>query len=218
VLSLQLAAQNFAARNQISAARPIDVLTLAADLPCPPNRPVSVRKLIAELNQDNFTFPVWNFGGGYFSGWTQLSLNADGTGSFKGHAHDSGPVSYDYAVATVLLDVRDQDGNNLAFIHPGKVHGTVEFWGHRDDDWQQDSSSCVVADNWEAVQTSRIWSHILHTKISLSSVVWAFIESIPGAFAVTGLTIFGHGVASGTWKCEWNPPEEGGGAKCWPVQ
>ncbi len=203
-----------AAQGHVSAGQPIDVLALAAALPCPISSPVSVTKLIAELQQDSFIFPVWNFGGGYFTGWTQLGLCADGTGSYRGHAHDSGPVDYDYTVATVLLDVKDQSGNNLAFVHSGTVHGTVEAWASRDDNWQTDSLSCVVADNWSAVQTSRTWSHILNTQIDPVGVIAAVLEAIPIALGVTGLALFGGGIASTNWTCQWMPAEQGGGLKC----
>lgn len=144
-----------------------------------------------------------------FSGWTQIGLNADGTGSYKGHAHDSGPVSYDYAVTTVLLDVKDQAGNNLAFYHPGTVHGSLEI-GSSNDDWQDDSLSCIVADNWDAVKTSRTWSHIVHTSIDSAGVVEVIVEAMVGAGLVAaGITLFG----SGNWICKWQE-----GVHCEPVR
>jgi hypothetical protein len=203
VKSLQNAAQSFADRNQVNVGQPIDVLALASGLACPQSPPVSVSRLIAALEQDSFIFPVWNFGGGYFSGWTQLGLNADGTGSYKGHANDSGPVSYDYTVATVLLDVKDQAGNSLAFYHSGTVHGSLEI-GSSNDDWQDDSLSCVVADNWDAVQTGRTWSHLLHTSIDPAGVAEVLLEAIVAAgLAVAGIVVFG----SGGWTCQWFPGE-----------
>src|SRR5260370_4213738 len=95
-----------AAEGIVQAAQAISVSSLAANLLCAIARPISARKLIGELTQDSHIFPTWNFNGGHISGWTQLGLFADGTGSFRGHVHDSGPVGYNYVVTTVLLDVK----------------------------------------------------------------------------------------------------------------
>ena len=88
--------------------------------------------VIVEMDVDRSTVDQWNFNGGHISGWTQLGLNSDGTASFRGHVHDSGPTGYNYVLTTVLLDVLDQQGRALAFAHAGSVHGTFDI-GSRDD-------------------------------------------------------------------------------------
>src|SRR5262249_35424707 len=143
---------------------PAHAKSISQRLLCPISPPISLSGVIRNLDPETRIFDTWNFNGGHISGWTQLGLNSDGTASFRGHVHDSGPTGYNYVLTTVLLDVRDQQGRTLVFAHPGSVHGTVDI-GSRDDDWQDDSFNCAIAANWDAVQTSRTWSGI-HTSIT----------------------------------------------------
>ncbi len=200
-----------AAKGHVQAGQVIRVSSLAANLLCPIARPISVRKLIGELNQDSHIFPTWNFDGGYISAWTQVGLLADGTGSFRGHVHDSGPVGYNYVVTTALLDVKDQSGNTLVFVHPGSVHGTVDI-GSRDDDWQDDSFGCLVAENWDLVKTSRTWSGI-HTSSDVLDVIEHVVLGMLIGLAIDGLVIFGPAIAEAVGTavgdivthCQWFP-------------
>jgi len=190
-----------AAKGHVQAGQAISVSSLAANMLCPMARPISVRKLIGELTQESHVFPTWNFDGGYISAWAQLGLNADGTGSFRGHVHDSGPIAYDYVVTTVLLDVKDQSGNTLVFAHEGTVHGTFDI-GSRDDDWQDDSFDCLIAEKWDLIKTSRTWSTI-HTSNNVLGVLEHIVLGMVAAVGIVGIVLFGGGVASGEITCHW---------------
>jgi hypothetical protein len=190
-----------AAQGHVQAGQAISVSTLAAQLLCPIAQPISTRKLIGELTQDSHVFPTWNFDGGNITGWTQLGLLGDGTGSFHGHFHDSGPTGYNYVVTTVLRDVKDQAGNTLVFAHSGSVHGTVDI-GSRDDDWQDDSYSCVVAQNWDLVKSSRTWSGI-HTSTDPLDVIEHIVAGMLIGLAIDAFVLFGAGVAAGAVVCAW---------------
>jgi hypothetical protein len=205
--SLSLKAAADASLNiHVPVGQAIAVSSLAAQLRCPIAQPISGRKLIGELTQESQNVP-WKFDEGHISGWTQLGLLADGSVSFRGHVHDSGGGGFNYVVTTVLLDVKDQSGRTVVFAHPGSVHGTVDI-GSRDDDFQDDSVNCVIAENWDLVKSSRTWSGI-HTSNNVLDVIEHVVAGMIIGLAIDAVVILGPAAANwiASATCVWFPGE-----------
>jgi hypothetical protein len=199
--------------NNRSIGLPAHMTPVAASMPCPLYPQISMVQVVDRLLPDSQLFPVWSpFPDGYITGWTQVGINSDGTASFRGHFHDSGPSAYDYVVVTALLDVVDANGNTLVFAHKGTIHGTFEF-GSRDDNWQTDSVSCLIASNWAAARSSRTYSTI-HTHNDVAGVLETIIEGMLSGLGIVGIVLFGDGVATGKISCQWADPSTGGGLIC----
>jgi hypothetical protein len=134
------------------------------------------------------------------TGWAQLAAASDGSCSFRTHVHEGGLVGHNYSIGMVLPDVKDANGNALAFVQTGSVAGSLDI-GSSDDDQDQDGFSQLVVDHWDVVKKNARYSYDLKVSTDpLQVVETALIGALVGAAAV-GIAAF---VGNPNTHCEWS--------------
>lgn len=172
--------------------------------------PISVQKLLgvlADLPPASVTFDSGPLTAGFVHGSAYLFLQSDGGVAWGGHVHESGAIGDNFRFAVALLDVKDEAGNVLVFVHSDTLAGQLEI-GFSDKEWNDFDSNQFVADHWEQIKTTR-FEFRLHASTDPFQVIEAVFE-IPGAIFVIALA--GAGVAlagqklcpGGTTVCGWS--------------
>jgi hypothetical protein len=165
---------------------------------CEP-RPVSITRL-RSLPPQTVVLDSGPLGPSTVSSSAQLAMNSDGYWSFRGNIHESGFIGHDYAFA-MTLDFLDASGKAVSFLQEGTVHGTTDPFGSRDDDWQQNGHSSLIADNWVIIKTKGIRSN-LHVSTNPIQAVEAVFAPIVLALSAAGYTLFSPDAKT---SCEWDP-------------
>jgi hypothetical protein len=98
------------------------------------------------------------------SGWCELTLKSNGHARFRGHLHDSGALTHNYYLFTVVKASVTPGRREIVVAHQGSVHGTAGF-GSRDDDWDEQNPFWQPGvDAWPSIARAR--EH--YTKISVA--------------------------------------------------
>lgn len=97
----------------------------------------------------------WNLSFSFSSGIAaggsvNLKIFSDGQLKFTGNFHDSGALSYDYAVGCVFIDA---DKKAWQIGHSGHIAGTLGE-GSRDDNINEEGNNQALARNWRAISAA----------------------------------------------------------------
>jgi hypothetical protein len=106
----------------------------------------------------NFGGTVTTPPGTQLGGSVGLELRSDGSYTFQGHMHDSGPDPYEFRVRAFL---RTPSGVAVSAQHSGHVDGTgSSIFGklHRDNDWNESLDSPEIRFFWEELKTGATFS------------------------------------------------------------
>ncbi len=116
----------------------------------------------------DFNFAPIVFPSGIAAGGNaHLTMRQDGTYTFSGHFHDSGGAAYNTALAWV---VKDLAGHAYGFKHTGSIAGTFES-GSRNDDWNVNSSSGEVSDNWANISGGPVVRAEANVNVDVNSLL-----------------------------------------------
>jgi len=206
--SLAAAIRNAKDRRQMPAFPPGDIGALARALNLSP--PVSIAKgLIPALNALPFavitrTNSAIEDGSSTAHASAQVGLQSDGKASFRGQVKENGIVGHNYLVTATLSGVKDASGATLVFAQTGNVAGSLTI-GKDHSEFQIDTSSQVIADQWDLVKTV-IPQFRLHTTVDPFQLTEGFL----GTFLVLGLVKLLEAAAGGIVSCQWDDSEDGG--------
>ncbi len=174
--------------------------------------PISMRGILDALDELPFASRTIETGpktAGYVHGWSTLFLQADGATAFSGHMHESGVAGDNFLVAIALLDVKDSSGRTVVFANDDWLAGQLDF-GPSDRDWITIGMNQLIADNFEAVRTSRVQT-LLHVSTNAWQVTELVLTSIFVAAGIVLAAVFGAQTAkkcseNRTLKCGWVAP------------
>jgi hypothetical protein len=168
--------------------------------------PVSLLDLLKALNDlvpAGVTYDSGRFAAGNVHVSSQLYLQSDGGVSFSGQVHESGVSGDNFVLAMALLDVKDDSGNALVWVHSDTIAGQLDV-GFSDKEWHDYGFNQLVKDNWDAVKNTRV-EHRLHVSTDPLQVTETFIA---GLFVAVGVVFASMGAAnvcpdSQQWVCGW---------------
>jgi hypothetical protein len=109
-------------------------------------------------------------------GWSYLTLNPDGTFSFKSHFHNSGFIGYSAGVA---WGVRSATGTLFTWADSGSMGG---FGGNRDLDWNQSGNNAGIVNDWDDLSAGCYWAWKAGAGIDLGGLINE-IEQVAGTIA-----------------------------------
>jgi hypothetical protein len=186
------------ARKQVPAFTPGRMRDLCGKLGLA--SPVSLRALSGVLN--NLPAAFVHFPSGPMTAGTlhaegELYVQSDGIFSFIAHLHESGGVGDNYIFGVALPDVRDPDGNALAFVQDGWIAGQLDF-GPSSRDWHNDGVNPLLRDQWDIVKN--LSPGRVSFRLRASTNPLQVTETV--LFAVGLLVLGGYGQS----KCKWESP------------
>jgi hypothetical protein len=165
--------------------------------------PLSMLRLMNDLDPDAIMFHTGAIAAGDVSGSADLGLLSNGFWSFKGSLHDKGKLYGDNYSLGIALHHADKSGNTIGFQQKDHIdHGD-------DDNFQQNGRSQWIEDNWAGLKKNDGWTWKLHSDPHADSgEVWAIVvEAIFAVVAVVGVVLWLHGESQGT--CEWATDDHG---------
>lgn len=122
--------------------------------------------------------------------------------AFSGHLHEAGAFGH-VLLPIALLDVKDASGKAPVFTKDDFIPGQLDT-GSSDNDWLDIGMNQFIADNWEAVVTSRI-----QRELRVNTDAWGVLEPILFGLFLIAVVVLGIGAAScpkgQSWKCGWRP-------------
>lgn len=139
--------------------------------------PFSVEPNQLHWHQD-ITLP----GGVPVGGWTELTLNSDGSYEFSSHFHDSGFPNYQ---VTVAFAVRGGDGVAYTFAAQGNVQGTESGFNPQRD-WDQDTkgSNQALASGWTNLAGAYGWRWRADASIDINQLIQDLLNDLQQAVGV----------------------------------
>lgn len=176
--------------------------------------PVSISDIVADLGKlppSSVTFDSGPLSANDVHGSAYLFLQSDGGIAWGGSAEEKAVIGDNFRFSVALLDVRDETGRVLVFVHEDTVVGTLEP-GFSTKTWNDSGINSVVAKNWESAKSSRI-DFRLHASTDPLQAIEGVFEAI---VVVVGAIIGGKAASDQMcpppqqWKCGWGPVTSSG--------
>lgn len=132
------------------------------------------------------------------NGYAELVISSNGSWTYSGSMRTTGLLSYDVAMATVLL-AGDQA---IAFGEEGNVEGTAVLFGRRYHDWRQQGHDPRIQDNFDLWRTARAET-TFKVNFGLGDVL-AHVGSYYAVVGTIGLVLVGgYAFAANYQGCGW---------------
>jgi hypothetical protein len=179
--------QNAADRKRIPAFNPNSIRDLSRKLRVSfPVSLIDLLKTLDELLPAGVIYESGRIAADNVHASAQLYLQSDGGVLFSGQAHESGAIGDNFILAMALLDVKDDSGNTLVFVHEDTLAGQLNV-GFSDKEWHTLGFNQIVKDKWDDVKNTRV-----ETRLHNSTDPWQVTEfTIGSLFLLAGIVIGG---------------------------
>lgn len=157
-----------------------------------------LRRLELKLDPETIVRNSGELGPSTTSGWAQLLFNSAGFWCYRGHMHESGFIGHHYAF-TAVIDFKDAFGRVIAFVQQGEIDGTVDPFGSRDSDWQQNGHDPFFSDNWDSLKHCKAKFELRVTTDPSEAIVAIAGIGLVTAAAGVGFVVF---ASDPNVKCE----------------